>query len=64
MVFCLPYPYAWGWDDTKLDKLLAEAKKGETRYLLHINEDKCTQCPKCGRWHVKEDECYFCDKEE
>ena len=45
-------------------KLLAEAKKGETRYLLHINEDKCTQCPKCGRWHVKEDDCYFCDKEE
>ena len=45
-------------------KLLAEAKKGETRYLLHINEDKCTQCPKCGRWHVKEDECYFCGKEE
>ena len=45
-------------------KLLAEAKKGETRYLLHINEDKCTQCPNCGRWHVKEDDCYFCGKEE
>ena len=31
---------------------------------IGINEDKCTQCPKCGRWHVKEDNCYFCDKEE
>ena len=44
--------------------LISEAKKGETRYLLHINEDKCTQCPKCGRWHIKEDDCYFCGKEE
>ena len=45
-------------------KLLQKAKKGETRYLLHINEDKCTQCPTCGHWHRKENECHFCKKED
>lgn len=45
-------------------KLLQKAKKGETRYLLHINEDKCIQCPTCGHWHRKENECHFCKKED
>lgn len=42
-------------------KLLQKAKKGETRYLLHINESKCEQCPKCGHWHSKQNKCHFCD---
>ena len=45
-------------------KLLQKAKKGETRYFLHINKDKCTQCPTCGHWHKKENSCHFCEKEE